>query len=102
MFFCSNRHIRETILNCVQKRHKLYLYQFEGGSNSSSLFSYGGKSSKTGQQAQQQQQQAQQQQQQAVVVGQLATTNGAGELVLADLDLNSQSVSYQVSLYVLI
>ena len=80
-----------------KKKHQLSHYEFEGGSNSSSVFSYGG----NGQQPQQQGQ-AQTQQQQAVVVGQLATTNAKGELVLANLDLNSQPVSYQVSPFVLI
>ncbi len=60
--------------------------------------SYCGSSSNNEQQSQQQQGQ-QQQPQQAVVVGQLETTNAKGDLVLADLDLNSQPLSYQVSFF---
>ena len=59
--------------------------------------SYCGSSSNNEQHSQQQQQEQQQQQQQAVIVGQLETTNAKGDLVLADLDLNSQPLSYQVS-----
>ena len=59
--------------------------------------SYCGSSSNNEQHSRQQQQEQQQQQQQAVIVGQLETTNAKGDLVLADLDLNSQPLSYQVS-----
>ena len=61
--------------------------------------SYCGSSSNNEQHSQQQQQEQQQQQQQAVIVGQLETTNAKGDLVLADLDLNSQPLSYQVSFF---